>query len=540
MKVIGKKISAFFLAMLVVMSMGMIVSAGALVGSIKINAKDGQSLMGKDFSYYRILNASVALSGEDSQPKISYTLNPVFENILKTVTEKEEEEEILAYIQALTEEAKVREFADEVRLAIRQAVEDGTIGVGDYGTITAQQDDFVLIDELPFGYYLVDETNQTGGAASLCMLDTAMSDTEITIKSDYPSVEKKVFDEEYKNAEATEIYGEGFNDAADYHIGDEIPFAFYSKVPDITGYKKYEMTFYDEMSDGLSFIYNSKADIRITIGDIVLQDNQFDVSTDVVGATFSVTIPNLMTIAGIQTGDEIEISYKAELNEDAVIGIVGNPNEVWLSYSSNPYSTTDKKETPRDKVVVFTFGVNVNKVDGESENADTKLADAEFKLYQVWGNNPENRTEVKVKEIVAGAKYVTGGEGDVIKSNGTDEILISGLDSGTYLLEEIEAPDGYNKLKEPIRILIQAEYEEEIRQIWTGATTEILTNIAAQVGEVNTTVEAGVVKVEVKNFSGKELPSTGGVGTVLFTAGGTVLMAGAAAMFLRMRKKERD
>ena len=73
------------------------------------------------------------------------------------------------------------------------------------------------------------------------------------------------------------------------------------------------------------------------------------------------------------------------MNKDAEIGLPGNPNKVYLEFSNNPNSggEGDTGKTPEDKVIVFTYELDVTKVDGE--DADTKLKDAEFKLYDENG-----------------------------------------------------------------------------------------------------------------------------------------------------------
>ena len=94
------------------------------------------------------------------------------------------------------------------------------------------------------------------------------------------------------------------------------------------------------------------------------------------------------------------------------------------------------------------------------------------------------------------------------------KFTISGLDSGTYYLEEIEAPAGYNVLKEPVVVTINNE------------------------GKVNVSEENphGIDEVKVLNQTGAELPSTGGAGTTVFYAVGSALVL-AAVVLLVTRKR---
>jgi hypothetical protein len=76
------------------------------------------------------------------------------------------------------------------------------------------------------------------------------------------------------------------------------------------------------------------------------------------------------------------VQYNATLNSSAVIGLSGNPNEVYLTFSNNPNQggTGDTGKTPTDKVIVFTYELDTTKVDGS--DSTKKLANAEFELYK--------------------------------------------------------------------------------------------------------------------------------------------------------------
>ncbi len=113
-------------------------------------------------------------------------------------------------------------------------------------------------------------------------------------------------------------------------------------------------------------------------------------------------------------------------------------------------------------------------------------------------------------------------------SNGM--IYIEGLDIGGYILTEIAAPDGYNKLDNSIYVTIWADYNND-----TGECNDY--GVTWTLGE-NGDVESGVVNVE--NNSGTELPSTGGMGTTIFYILGAILVCGAGVLLITRRRMSRE
>lgn len=87
-------------------------------------------------------------------------------------------------------------------------------------------------------------------------------------------------------------------------------------------------------------------------------------------------------------------------------------------------------------------------------------------------------------------------------------LTLSGLDAGTYYLTETKAPDGYNKLGSPVKITITDTDPNGIVDDGTGGADGA----------------DGYVEQTVENSDGFQLPTTGGIGTILFTAGGVLLM----------------
>ena len=254
------------------------------------------------------------------------------------------------------------------------------------------------------------------------------------------------------------------------------------------------------------------------------------------GGSLTITFDNLKTVASVTSDSEIVVKYTAKLLNTAVIGQPGNPNEVYLEYASNPNfsgtGTPPTSHTPEDTVLVFTYQLNVNKVDG----ADTTkhLSGAEFKLKCV---KAETEATWNGKWVTVADNKVTGwvdtqDKGTAL-TTGTDGLAwVAGLDAGTYELYETKAPAGYNRLKDPITIVIAATLDK-------GENTPALTALTIKVGSgaaEDGNMAGGTVTTTVQNNAGATLPETGGIGTTLFYIIGGTLMVGAA-VFLVIRKR---
>lgn len=397
---------------------------------------------------------------------------------------------------------------------------------------------------VPAGYYLIkDIDTATVDSHTLYIVEVVDKNIEITPKTDAPSVEKKV--QENTKYPTDGGYDTGYNDTADYHIGDMVPFKLIGRIPDMSHYQPYKYVFHDTLSKAFdapdqSAIKVSLSDSKATLGtDIDSTFYTVDVTTDAAGkTTITVSFNDLKSVTGVAKDKYIVVSYSAKLNEKASIGqgTPGNTNEVYLEYSNNPNGTGTGK-TLEDKVIVFTYELDVNKVDGN--NVDKKLPGAKFKLL--------NSDQTKYAQVDANSKLIgwtndettaTELESDV---NGLFKVI--GLDDGTYFLKETLAPSGYNTLAEPIKLVISANTNNG--QLGSGNTTELET-ISVTVGNDPsasgaTTVgnsATGTVNITVKNNRGTTLPGTGGIGTTIFYVIGGGLMVAAAILLITKKRME--
>lgn len=402
------------------------------------------------------------------------------------------------------------------------------------GTATAAADaTSVVISSLNAGYYLVkDASSVTGDDAATKFIIKVVENAEATPKSSKPTVEKKVQD----NEDTTE-----WNDVADYTIGDKVPFQLTGTLPSTLGdYKTYSYTFNDTLSAGLT--YNGDAKVYLVNGQTRTElTDGFTITPNTAAentsakSTITVAFTDVKAISGVTTSSKIVVEYTATLDSDAVIGLNGNVNEVTLTYSNNPNEggEGDKGTTPKDQVLVFTYELDTTKVDG----ADTtkKLKDAEFKLQNAAG---------KWVIVDANSGKVTGWAdtedgGSTLKSDTDGLFKVIGLDEGTYSLKETKAPDGYNKLANPIAVVITATDDHSAEFDGSNASAmltkiEVTADGKAGTGDVST----GTAAITVANNKGSSLPETGGIGTTIFFVGGGIVVAGAAIILIvKLRKK---
>ena len=456
------------------------------------------------------------------------------------------------------------------------------------GTADAPEGGNYVIEGLPAGYYLVkdslqEDDNQTGQVLSDYIVQVLGNVTMDPKDSDIPTVLKKVYDEEFAQGDQTRTYGLGYNDVADWDIGDNVPFKLIASVPDaaeIEAYDTYTYTFHDTLDAGLTLLQKDDQDQTTFeiyfVNDLTIdpRDQGFryldaDEYTPVVnGNSFTITIDDLKTLQ-ITTAegdqhpatnyDYIVIFYDAVLNENAEIGLPGNENTAYLEFSNNPNGEGTGR-TEEDTVIVFTYELDGTKVDGETQAA---LQNAQFVLL----NGAKSEAAVVVGgKVTEWIKFGTQADGTKLeipttyegwtalaqKHNGliltSDEnglFNIAGLDDGTYYLREIQAPNGYNLLENDVELVITATTANG--QEWDGDPATALRGLnmtfnVVDAEEVPTEVEGvlvgGTVGITVENNQGATLPETGGMGTTLFYIIGGLLVVGAGVLLVvRIRMK---
>ena len=391
---------------------------------------------------------------------------------------------------------------------------------------------------LATGYYLIVDSTANGQTVYNPAVLAITSDITIRDKTDVPTLEKKV-QENKKDVTGDTAYGSKFNDVADYNIGDDVPFHLIGSVPDMSQYETYKYTFSDTLGDG----FDAPTSVKVSLSDDKVLDNgDSDITdsftiTNPLAKTFTVSTNNLKSITGVTTGKYVIVSYTAKLNSFAQIGLPGNVNTAKLTYSNKPDQSGQGEnqptgETPEDKVIVFTYGLDVTKVD--SNNTETKLKDAEFKLYR--GTDTKEYAKVLNGKVTGWTTDIN--EGSVLKSGEDGKFKVEGLDNGDYTLKETKAPAGYNLPANGFSVELTATTVND--QAWGGdydaaeALTELAVNRTDNTGDVNT----GLGAITINNTKGSSLPSTGGMGTtILYAAGAAIVLVAAFGIAFAVRRR---
>lgn len=435
-------------------------------------------------------------------------------------------------------------------------------------TATAPNDDGnYIIEGLDAGYYLVkdslqEDDNQTGQVLSDYIVQVLGNVTMDPKDSDIPTLEKKVYDEEFAVNDEAKTYGEGYNDVADWNIGDRVPFKLIGSIPDMDAYDTYQYIFHDTISAGLRldmdsfdvYVAQEKNQDPVALGWTEIPAANYELTPTADG--FTLTIDNLKNFPYVNDDGRnyILVFYDAVLNENAEIGLPGNENSAYLEFSNNPNGDGTGR-TEDDKVIVFTYELDGTKVDGA--NVDTKLEGAQFVLLNgakteaamvvdgkvtrwVKVHSEAAAGDVKMPETYEEWVERYGNQNVILTSDADGTFKIAGLDDGTYHLLEIKAPNGYNLLEDPVELVISATTANG--QDWnSGIAADALTGLTITVdnGAVqNGDLDTGIVNVTVENNQGATLPETGGMGTTLFYIIGGLLVVGAGILLVvRIRMK---
>lgn len=276
----------------------------------------------------------------------------------------------------------------------------------------------------------------------------------------------------------------------------------------MTGKLEYHFKLKDTLSKGLTM---TDADfVSVKIGNELLLEDKYDVKltpNKQEGTTaLEVTIRDFINYKD-KAGENIVFEYQAEVNKDAVT-VDKATNTAQVGFGNKSDELTFSKP---DTVKVYTHTLTITKVDGKNQ---TPLAGAEFELYE--GTSVQEGKIIKLVDEGNGVYHVPDTTEltttTTVVSPTTGIITIKGLKQGTYTLKETKAPAGYNK----------------------GEDTTI--TITAESTDAGETIEVKGDKITVENNSGIQLPSTGGIGTIIFVAAGVCVVG---FLILTSRKTKR-
>ena len=588
MKKLVSRFMAVLMAMTLILSMSMTAFAADAADAPKGTLTVNNTVEGKTLDLYQIFTATK--SGEN----VAYTLNSAYEGFFQSkitdastlkgeaLSEKAYEyvkEQVGANGDAETAKVFAKDMLDWILDSENNVTATKTVDTTETSTV---------VPGLAYGYYLVypkgatDTSTAPGNQAytSAASLVNVIGDTSINMKSNYPTVDKKlvstqtpgnnsitvngilnpswesihqgVLGEDDENDFEDGIAPHGGTDekkAGNFGIGDTVTYQLTSKVPDMTGHNSYTFKFTDTLSKGLDL----KAILSVKVGDTELKagktgDNTYlptyttnDNGTHTLTISFNEFYNNFKN----RTGETITVVYTATLNKNAVIGMNPNTNKAVVEYSNDPATNGTGKSEP-SIVDVHTFDFTIYKYYLKDQNK-TALANAEFELYKANEAGDEADTSAKInivdeengvyRQATADEAKVTGFTSAKIVSDDDGKVLVKGLDAGTYYLRETKAPDGYNKLLSDIKVVIEANYDTT-----TGKLTKYTVTYTynGKPITVTNTDKSTSPEVPVENKTGAQLPSTGSKGALMVTLAGIVLFGALTASKAFGKKKAKN
>ena len=504
MKII-KKIAAIMFAFMMVVSMSCNVKADDITtttgetGKITITgAKKGET-----YKLYKILSLESYSYTENDKDNgnYAYTLTSNgWDSFIKgagVLNEYFEFDKTNTYLTWKGDKspARVKEFA---QLALKYARNEAN-QLQPVQQVQTANSETVTYSGLDLGYYLVDSSMGT-----LCALTTTNPTVEINEKNTAPTVEKKV-GSSAKNVNSDK------NTAS---IGDKVYFK--TTITAQPGAQNYVL--HDKMTEGLTFDKNSvivSLHNKATNTDKTLGTDTYNVETTNLEdtdpkCTFHINFTQPLCDS-LGADDTITVTYSAVLNGKAEIGNVDkNTNETWLKYG-------DSQSTQHKPTTTKTFEMKVFKFykDKNDSNTEKGLADAKFTLSK----NPNGTDPIKL--IDKGSNTYRVAKKD--ETNTITEVItpdngrftIQGLGAGTYYLTETKQPDGYNKLKNPVTVVIDNDGNVKV----DGANAD---------------------PVKVLNKTGTVLPSTGGAGTtMIYLIGGALVLGSGVVLATKRRVKNK-
>lgn len=506
-----KKILALMLAAIMMMAMSVTAFASGTTCSLTVTAKGGQDLKGQTINLYKLFDVTESTSGETKN--YAYTVNTaegyktaLVDALTKagktTITADSKDEEFAAAVLDLQKtEGAVQKFANDFTA---DALTKNLSATANSEKITEENKTSYTFNNLAAGYYLV---YVTGGKAIQSSLVTVDATTNtVNLKTEAPSITKTA------NKETAEI-------------GQVVTYTVKGAIPDTTGYAGYVYKIHDELSKGLDFV-NDVSGTACT-GNKVAVKVAFTDGTDASAAPTEAAIAtdnskkmSLDLSAWVKAnqtnkGKTFTVTYYAKVNKGAE---VTNNNNASLEYGNNPSDTTT---TTPSEAKTNTYPLDIKKINKKTKGL---LAGAKFSLYRsaIDAKNGENAIAV----TGSNGSYVVDADSKntVFESVATEvgngyNLHLNGLAAGDYWLVETQAPEGFNKLTDPIKVTITKDGDTN----WTV--------------KKNDTAEEDKI-IDVENSTGSLLPSTGGRGAIAFAVIAALLVFGVAVSFIRDKRKE--
>lgn len=507
-----KKLAAAMLTAIMMMTMTVTAyAAGNCTLTVNVKSGEGvpqQTLKDQTINLYKLFDVTESKSGETTN--YAYTVNTAtgYKDALAsvlggTITSTSKDEEFAKAVLGLGKDngTEVQNFANKFTT---YALKNSLGATATSGKITEENKTSYNFTGLDAGYYLV---YVTGGKEIQSSLVTVDGTNTVNLKTETPSITKTA-------------------DKDTVSIGQVIKYTVTGSIPDTTGYDQYQYVIHDELSNGLDFVNDANGTalgegataVKVTVA----LTGATEAGTEPTTATLDSTNNKKMSldlsawVRGNQAnkGKEFTVTYYAKVNANA---IVTEKNKAQLEYGNKPGETTT---TTPSEAKTPTYPLDILK---KKSGSKEKLAGAKFELYKNEADAKAGTNAIKVSGSNGNYVVDSNSKNTVFESvasiDGKDYNLhLNGLAAGDYWLKETEAPAGFNKLTDPVKITITKTGDTD----WTV--------------KKNDTKEEDKI-IDIENSTGSLLPSTGGAGVVVFAGVAILLVFGVAVSFIRDKRK---
>lgn len=434
--------------------------------------------------------------------------------------------------------------ASDGETAVAGQIKVTGLNTGSYRFVeTANANNNYIVDESKYYYFNIDDKGE------VVIPEEHKNDADydnkngtLTIYNYKPDLNKEVL----KRGGSKEDPND-WVEATDYKAGATIPYKVTVTVPaNITKLGTFKVT--DTPTHQTDNIDADKIHVYHN-DDKEIDSSNYIVARDNTNKGFVLTFKNPGDALASDAGKTITIRYKATLDKDAVTTIDGNPNTVELEYTnkigSDDKPVDGKTDKIHDDAIVYTFAVNIVKTADDGKK--TPLSGVEFDLYEEVDKNTEGT-------VLGSTIGMTGEKAEKhyklvehLTTDGYGKVSASGLEKGTYYLVETKTAEGYNLLKEPVKVDLNFVYSEtwdERKEYVEGALVKHDVDYnrqnAFEKGTTNATeLTSGSITANIINRKGFDLPTTGGFGTLLFSGIGVLLVVAGVGVLLSLKKKNR-
>ena len=346
------------------------------------------------------------------------------------------------------------------------------------------------------------------------------SGVTITKKTEDPSPEdQSTNDSDHGN-------GLGVNEHPSFTITTTIP-----SYPETDKDLKFTIT--DTLDPGLTAPEAKDVKVQVDGTDITADDATVTVNGQVITINFTQDF-----LKNHRDSREVVVTYSATLNKDATVNFVANKNKVEVEYTTDP--KTDKTSKHEDTTYHYTFDID-GKINGENSEETHEITKHGEKITNTnWQEDALNGAMFGIYKEDPSQNAAAQPIQTVATKNG-GRMNFTKLDEGLYYIKETQAPAGYslNTAVHTVEILTEYNTDGTLKTYTIKIDRKATTTFEATYE--NKTVKTVETKEDnptlIYNTKTPELPSTGGMGTYLFTGIGVALLAGAAVMVTILRKK---